>query len=147
MDIQLRDASTVKTRAGCGQTKHQKYWTYLKVLEDKPEFLQFLNTKIAETPSGEILIRAVDIGPALGEYFAALGETAIHWGLKFSLFTHGIFVSTTTDKEINPKTKKGYLLLRIRRSTANDKLSEELTKYLEPSGEPNTDQTIEHCFV
>ncbi len=146
MDIQLRDASSIKTKAGCGQTKHQKYWTYLKVLEEKPEILEFLFKNIDESPSQEILVRARDMAPSMGTYFETLGETALHWGLKFSLFTHGIYVTTTTDKEINPKTGKGYLLLRMRRAKPTDKLSEELSKYLEPA-EPGVDQEISHCFV
>jgi hypothetical protein len=146
MDITLRDASSIKTKAGCGQTKHQKYWTYLKVLEEKPEILEFLFKNIDESTSKEILIRARDMAPSMGTYFEALGETALHWGLKFSLFTHGIYVTTTTDKDVNPKTGKGYLLLRMRRAKPGDKLSEELSKYLEPA-EPGTEQEVSHCFV
>lgn len=146
MDIVLRDASSIKTKAGCGQTKHQKYWTYLKVLQEKPEIVEFLLKNIDESPDKEILVRARDMAPSMGTYFETLGETALHWGLKFSLWTHGIYVSTTTDKEINPKTGKGYLLLRMRRPKPGDKLSEELTKYLEPK-ETGTDQEISHCFV
>ena len=100
MDIPIQDASAIKLRAGCGQTKHQKYGTYLKALEEKPDVLTYLFENIDKNPGGEILIRAIDMGPPLGDYFKTLGETAIHWGLKFALFTHGIFVSTTTDKEI-----------------------------------------------
>ncbi len=147
MEIPIQDASTIKPKAGCGQTKHQKYGAYLDVLNEKPDILSYLFEKIDENPNGEILIKALDMGPALGPYFEKLGETAIHWGLKFALFTHGIFVSTTTSKEINPATGKGYLLLKMRRPKASDELSEGLSKYLEPPGEPNPDTTVDQCEI
>lgn len=145
MNIPIQEVSTQKERSRCGQTKHQKYGTYLKILEDKPEILTFLFEQIDKNPSGEILVKALDMAPAMGPHFEKLGETALHWGLKFSLFTHGIFVSTTKSKDINPKTSDGYLLLRMRRAKADDVLSEGLTKYLEPSGEHDTDTKIEEC--
>ncbi len=145
MEIPLQGAEVLRERARCGQTKHQKYGTYLNVLEEKPEILAFLLEKIDENPRGEILVKAVDMAPAMGPNFEKLGETALHWGLKFSLFTHGIFVSTTKSKEINPKTNDGYLLLRLRRAKAGDVLSEGLTKYLESAGEPDPDNPVEQC--
>ncbi len=147
MQIPIQDASTVKTRAGCGQTKHQKYGTYLKALEDKPDILEYLFENIDKNPDGEILVKAIDMGPALGPYFEKLGETAIHWGLKFALFTHGIFVSTTRSKEKNPKTNEPYVLLRLRRAKAEDVLSEGQAKYLEPPGVPDVGSPVDQCQV
>ena len=147
MEIQIQDPSVIKSRAGCGQTKHQKYGTYLDALTEHPDILTYLFEKIDENPSGEILVRAVDMAPPMGPHFSTLGETAIHWGLKFALFTHGIFVSTTKSKEINSKTGEGYLLLRLRRAKADDELSEGLAKYLEPPGEPDVDKPVDQCQV
>ena len=147
MDIPLQDTTVLRERSKCGQTKHQKYGTYLKVLEDKPEILTYLFEQIDKNPRGEILVKALDMAPAMGSHFEKLGETALHWGLKFALFTHGIFVSTTTSKDINPKTNSGYLLLRLRRAKAGDVLSEGLTKYLEPAGEHDADAPVEQCGI
>jgi hypothetical protein len=147
MEIPIQDASTIKSRAGCGQTKHQKYGAYLDVLKEKPDILTFLFEQIDKNPSGEILVKAVDMGTALGPYFEKLGETAIHWGLKFAFFNHGIFVSTTKSKETNPNTGTGFLLLRLRRAKPDDELSEGLAKYMEPPGEPDPDAKIAECPI
>lgn len=145
--IPIQETSVLKERTKCGQTKHQKYGTYISVLDEKPAILEYLLGKIDENPSGEILVKALDMAPAMGPHFEKLGETALHWGLKFALFTHGIFVSTTKSREINPKTNDGYLLLRLRRAKAGDVLSEGLAKYLEPSGEPDQDNPAEQCGI
>jgi|SRR3990167_10163724 len=147
MEIPIQDASTIKPRAGCGQTKHQKYGAYLDALNEKPDILSYLFEKIDENPSGEILVKAVDMGQPLGPYFETLGETALHWGLKFALFTHGIFVSTTKSKETNPDTGTGYLLLKLRRARHDDTLSEGLAKYIEPPGEPDPDAKVDQCPI
>ena len=147
MEIPIQDVSTIKAKAGCGQTKHQKYGTYLSVLEEKPEILTYLFEQIDKNQTGEILVKALDMAPAMGTHFEKLGETALHWGLKFALFTHGIFVSTTKSKEINPKTNDSYLLLRLRRAKAGDVLSEGLTKYLEPADVHDIDSSVEQCGI
>jgi len=145
--IPIQEASMIKPKAGCGQTKHQKYGAYLKALEDHPDVLPYLLDNIRKSPNKEILVKAVDMGPALGPYFETIGETAMHWGLKFALFIHGIYVSTTTSKEINPKTNKGYLLLRMRESKEGDVLSPELTKHLEPADTEHPGQEVEQCGI
>ena len=145
--IPIQDESVIKPRAGCGQTKHQKYGAYIKALEDHPDILPYLLKHIDESPNNEILVKAVDMGPALGPYFETIGETAMHWGLKFALFMHAIFVSTTTSKEINPKTNKGYLLLKLRRAKPDDVLSPELAKHLEPADATNPDHEVEQCGI
>ncbi len=147
MQIPIQDAASIKTRAGCGQTKHQKYGMYLKVLEEKPEILEYLFENIDKDPNGEILVKAIDMAPEMGIYFEKLGETALHWGLKFALFTHGIFVSTTKSKDKNPTTNDHYLLLRMRRARSDDILSEGLAKYLEHPGEPDVGSPVEQCSV
>lgn len=147
MEIPIQDVSTVKPRLGCGQTKHQKYGAYIEALIEHPDVVPYLLDNIDKNPSGEILVKALDMGPALGPYFEKLGETAIGWGLKFALFTHGIFLSTTKSKEINPKTGEGYLLLKLRRAKHDDELSEGLRKYIEPPGEPDSDAKVEQCPV
>ncbi len=147
MEIPIQDVSTVIGKSRCGQTKHQKYGAYMKILEEKPEILEFLFENIDKSPNQEILIKAVDIAPELGPHFKELGETAIHWGLKFSLYIHGIFLSTTTSTDKNPKTGKGYLLLRLRRSRPTDKLSEELSKHLEPADSPDVGSSADQCAI
>jgi hypothetical protein len=147
MNIPIQEATVLRERAKCGQTKHQKYGTYLDALKEHPDILPYLFEQIDKNPNGEILVKAVDMAPALGPNFEKLGETAIHWGLKFSLFTHGIFVSTTKSRDINPKTNDGYLLLRLRRAKAGDVLSEGLAKYLEPPGEPDSGQPVDQCGI
>lgn len=145
--IPIQDASTVRSRAGCGQTKNQKYGAYLDALEEHPDIVPYFLKNIDENPKGEILVRAVDVAKELGPYFEKLGETAIGWGLKFAFFTHGIFLSTTTDKELNPDTGKGYMLLKLRRPGPKDELSESLRKYLEPAGEPDPDKEVIQCVT
>ena len=145
--IEIQDASVIKPRAGCGQTKHQKYGAYLKPLEDHPDILPYLLDNIDKDPNKQILIKAVDMGPALGRYFETVGETAMHWALKFVLFIHGIYISTTTSTEINPKTNKGYLLLKMRRAKPGDELSEELRKHLEPTEMVSSDQEVQQCAI
>lgn len=147
MNIPIQGTDVLKEKTKCGQTKHQKYGAYLKALEDKPEILVYLLEQIDKSPGGEILVKAVDMAPEMGSHFEKLGETALHWGLKFALFTHGIFVSTTKSKEINPRTNDGYLLLRLRRAKAGDVLSEGLTKYLEPKDEHDPDSPVEQCGI
>jgi hypothetical protein len=147
MNIPIQETSVLRERSKCGQTKHQKYGTYLDALKEHPEILTYLFEQIDKSPNGEILVKALDMAPALGPHFEKLGETALHWGLKFSFFTHGIFISTTKSKEINPKTNDGYLLLRLRRAKADDVLSEGLTKYLEPAGEHDIDSPVEQCGI
>lgn len=145
MEIPIQDVSTVKPRSGCGQTKHQKYGAYLDALNEHPDIVPFLLDNIDQNPNKEILVKALDMGPALGPYFEKLGETAIGWGLKFALFTRGIFLSTTKSKEINPNTGEGYLLLKLRRAKHDDELSEGLRKYIEPLGEPDADKSVDQC--
>ena len=145
--IPIQDVSAIKPRSGCGQTKHQKYGAYLDALEENPEIVPYFLKNIDENPKGEILVKAVDIGIELGPHFEKIGETAIGWGLKFALFTHGIFVSTTTSKEINPKTGKGYMLLKMRRPKHDDELPEGLRRYLEPADEPDPDKELIQCVT
>lgn len=145
--IPIQDTSAIKPRAGCGQTKHQKYGAYLGALKDHPDIVPYLLRNIDENPKGEILVKAVDIGPALGPYFETLGENAIQWGLKFALFTYGIFASTTKSKEINPKTNDGYMLIRLRRAGPKDELPEGLSRYLEPQESPDASQDVTQCGI
>ena len=145
MEIPLQGAEVLREKAKCGQTKHQKYGSYLDVIKERPDVVQYLLKNIDESPKKEILVKAVDIAKELGPYFEKLGETAIGWGLKFALFTKGVFVSTTKIKDINPATGQGYILLRMRRPKAEDVLSEGLRKYLEPVGEPDPDKPIDQC--
>lgn len=147
MNIPIQDVTALRPGAGCGQTKHQKYGAYLDILKERTDVVPYLLKNIDENPKGEILVKAVDIAQELGPYFEKLGETAIGWGLKFALFNHGIFVSTTKSKEINPDTGQGYMLLRLRRPKADDVLSEGLRKYLEPIEEPDPDKPVEQCQV
>ena len=143
--ITIQDVSTAKYGTRCGQTKHQKYGDYIKILEDKPEIVPYLLENIDKSSNGEILIKAVDMATELGPRFDKLGENAIHWGLKFALFMRGIFVRSTRGNDINPKTGEHYMILRMRRSLPTDVLSTELTKYLEPPGEPNQEEKIVQC--
>jgi hypothetical protein len=147
MNIPIQETTVLRERSGCGQTKHQKYGAYLDALKEHPEVVPYLLKNIDESPNGEILIKAIDIAKELGPYFGKLGETAIGWGLKFALFTEGVFVSTTKSKEINPDTGQGYMLLRMRRPKQDDVLSEGLRKYLEPAGEPDPDKPVDQCSV
>ena len=146
--IPIQDASAVKVGSRCGQTKHQKYGEYIEILASKKaEIVDFLLENIDKSPNNEILIKAVDIAKELGPRFEKLGENAVHWGLKFALFMHGIFVRTTRAAEINTKTGECYLLLRMRRSKEGDVLSPELTKYLEPIGDPTQDEKVIQCVT
>lgn len=147
MEIPIQDRTMLKAGSECGQTKTQKYGAYLDALKDHPDVVPYLLTNIDENPNKEILVKAVDIAKELGPYFEKLGETAIGWGLKFALFTEGIFVSTTKSKEINPNTGQGYMLLRMRRPKHDDVLSEGLRKYLEPAGEPDADKSVGQCTI
>jgi hypothetical protein len=144
-NIPIQETTVLIPGSGCGQTKHQKYGAYLNALKEHPDIIPYLLKNIDENPNREIIVKALDIAKELGPYFEKLGETAIGWGLKFSLFTEGIFVSTTKSKEINPATGEGYMLLRMRRPKADDVLSEGLRKYLEPSGEPDSDKPVDQC--
>lgn len=145
MNIPIQEASTIKEKSGCGQTKHQKYGAYIDALREHQDIVPYLLNNIDANPNGEILVKAVDIAKELGPYFEKLGETAIGWGLKFALFTEGIFISTTKSKEINPATGEGYMLLRMRRPKHDDVLSEGMRKYIEPPGEPDTDKPVDQC--
>jgi hypothetical protein len=147
MNIPIQETTMIRQRAGCGQTKHQKYGAYIDILKERNEVVPYLLENIDKSPNGEILIKAVDIAKDLGPYFEKLGETAIGWGLKFAFFNHGIFLSTTKSKEINPDTGEGYMLLRLRRPKHDDVLSEGLRKYLEPSGEPDPDRPVDQCNI
>lgn len=147
MLIPLQETTVLRAGSGCGQTKHQKYGAYLDAIKEHPDVVPYLLKNIDENPKKEILIKAVDIAKELGPYFEKLGETAIGWGLKFALFTEGIFVSTTKSKEINPSTGQGYMLLRMRRPKHDDVLSEGLRKYIEPPGEPDPDKPVDQCQI
>jgi len=110
------------------QTDQQKYNKYINALIERPDIVAYLKQKIEESPNKEIIVKAIDVARELGPYFENLRETDLFLGLTYSLFTHGIVVSTTTGKDINPKTGRGCYLLRMRIAKPGDKLS---TKYFD----------------
>ncbi len=110
------------------ETDQQKYNKYINALIERPDIIAYLKQKIEESSNKEIIVKVTDVARELGPYFENLKETDLFLGLTYSLFIHGIVVSTITGKEINPKTGKGCYLLRMRNATPEDKLP---TKYFE----------------
>jgi len=51
----------------------------------------------------------------LGPNFEKLGEENIYWGLKIALVPYNIFASRHLSIDINPATKKRYILLKLSR--------------------------------
>lgn len=96
------------------QTDQQKYNKYINALIERPDIVAYLKQKIEESQNKEIIVKVVDVARELGSHFENLKEADLFLGLTYSLFAHGIVISTHTGKDINPKTGKGYLLLKMR---------------------------------
>lgn len=131
IEIPILEMSDVKTRSRCGKTKSEKYGAYLRAVDES--LITWIFENIDASPTGKLLIKVVDMAKQLGPEFEQLKETSIFWGLKFALWHHGISCSTTTHKEINPVTRKHYMIIIMRRSKAGDKLPDSLASDLEPA--------------
>jgi hypothetical protein len=145
INIPLRSTEDIRIRAHCGKTKHEKYGAYLDVLREHPEIINYLLDSIDQSKGGEILVRAVDMAKALGSDFEELSETTIYWSMRFALFYYGIWLSTKSDKEINSKTGKNYMLLRMRIAKPDDKLSADQAQYYEAEYKTEVEEELKVC--
>lgn len=123
MAIPLVEAEEVRTGRG-GKTKGEKYGKYAVAIE---KHVPWIKEQIAES-DGVIRLKALDMAKEMGGEFAKKTPTSIYWGLKYTLFQHGIVVDTGTHKS-------GDKLLIMRFGTEEDKLPPSLSKYLEPAEE------------
>lgn len=133
LEIPILEMSDVKSRSRCGKTKAEKYGAYMRAVEGP--IVKWVFANIDASPNGKLLVKVVDMGKALGPEFESLKEISVYWGLKFALWHHGISCSTTTHKDINPETRKHYMIAIMRRSKTGDKLPDSLASDLEPGPE------------
>jgi hypothetical protein len=117
MTIQLVDADAMKTgRGGGGKAKGQKYAKYRLAIQ---KIVPFLKENIKA--NGTIRAKTEDIKKEMGSEFVTKHTTSIYWGLKYSLFQEGIWVTTG-------KHTDGSDVLVMRLALPDDKLPESLTK-------------------
>ena len=95
--------------------KVEKYENFKEVLRTNQDIVRYISKQISEAPHGEIFVKATDMGKNLGPNFEKLEEESIYWGLKIALVPYGIFASRHLSIEINPATKKRYVLLKLSR--------------------------------
>lgn len=117
MSIQLVEPNDMRTgRGGGGKAKGQKYAKYRLAAQKIVPFLKE-SIKAKET----IRVKTDDIKKEMGKDFTSKHTTSIYWGLKYSLFQEGIWVTTG-------KHTDGSDVLVLRDATPEDKLPDSLTK-------------------
>lgn len=118
-----------------GRTKGEKYGKYAAVAT---RILPDIEALIDASKDGKVRLKNIDVAKEMGADFAKKNPTSIYWGLKFVLFSHGIYVDTGTHTS-------GEKLLVMRRATKEDILPPSLAKYLEVGEEdmpdPEEDKT------
>ncbi len=128
MALQAIDIGDVKS-GRAGRTKGEKYGKYATTV---PRILPDIEALIDASKDGKVRLKNIDVAKEMGADFAKKNPTSIYWGLKFVLFSHGIYVDTGTHTS-------GEKLLVMRRATAEDKLPPSLAKYLEVDEEDMPD--------
>lgn len=119
ISIPLFDAEDMKVGRGGGRRGGgQKYSKYAAAIEGS---IGFLKDSIAGSRDGTIRVRVADLAKQMG--LTGKHETSIYWGLKYTLFQRGIFVTTGKTKADEP-----VLIMRIRRE--GDTLPASLAKHL-----------------
>lgn len=118
MSIQLVEPDDMRTGrgGGKGKVKGQKYAKYRLAVQKIVPFLKE-SIKAKET----IRVKTDDIKKEMGKDFTSKHTTSIYWGLKYSLFQEGIWVTTG-------KHTDGSDVLVLRDATPEDKLPDSLTK-------------------
>lgn len=117
MPIQLVEVDEMRTgRGGGGKAKGQKYAKYRLAIHKIAPFLKE-NIEAKET----IRVKTDDLKKEMGGEFATKHATSIYWGLKYTLFNEGIWVTTG-------KHTDGSDVLVMRSATPEDKLPDSLTK-------------------
>lgn len=117
MVIELVEVTEMKIgRGGGGKTKGEKYSKYRVTIQ---KIVPFLKENIEKKET--IRLRVDDIKKEMGNDFAKKHATSIYWGLKYSLFQEGIWVTTG-------KHNDGSEMLVMRTATSEDKLPDSLTK-------------------
>lgn len=120
MSLIAIDITEVKS-GRAGRTKGEKYGKYAATV---PRILPDIEALIDASKDGKVRLKNSDVAREMGADYAKKNSTSIYWGLKFVLFSHGIYVDTGTHTS-------GEKLLVMRRATKEDKLPPSLAKYLE----------------
>lgn len=120
MSLIAIDITEVKS-GRAGRTKGEKYGKYAATV---PRILPDIEALIDASKDGKVRLKNSDVAREMGADYAKKNSTSIYWGLKFVLFSHGIYVDTGTHTS-------GEKLLVMRRATKEDRLPPSLAKYLE----------------
>lgn len=115
------DINEIRTGRGGGRGKGTKYGKYANAIAP---YIDQLKELIEESKDGLVRLKSDDVKKQMGGEFTTKHPTSIYWGLKYSLFQKGIWV--TAGKHIS-----GSDLLVIRETTPEDKLPDSLTKIRE----------------
>jgi hypothetical protein len=117
MVIELVEQNEMRTgRGGGGGKGAGKYSKYRLAIQ---KIVPFLKESIEA--NGTIRAKTEDIKKEMGGEFAKRHGTSIYWGLKYSLFHEGIWVTTG-------KHNDGSEVLVMRDATPEDKLPDSLLK-------------------
>lgn len=117
MSIQLVEPDAMRTGRGGGKRgKGEKYAKYKVAIQKIAPFLKE-NIEKKET----IRVKTDDLKKEMGGEFATKHATSVYWGLKYTLFNEGIWVTTG-------KHTDGSDVLVMREATPDDKLPDSLTK-------------------
>ena len=121
MAIELVEVSEMRTgRGGGGKGKAgQKYAKYRMGIQNVLPFLKE-NIESSET----IRMKVDDFKKEMGKDFVNKHGTSIYWGLKYTLYNEGIWVTTG-------KHKDGSDMLVMRAATSDDVLPDSLKKGLD----------------
>lgn len=117
MSIQLVEPDAMRTGRGGGKRgKGEKYAKYKVAIQKIAPFLKE-NIEKKET----IRVKTDDLKKEMGGEFATKHATSVYWGLKYTLFNEGIWVTTG-------KHTDGSDVLVMRSALPDDKLPDSLAK-------------------
>jgi len=125
MAIELIEVDEMRTGrgGGKGKVKGQKYAKYRLAVQ---KIVPFLKENIEKKET--IRVKVDDLKKEMGKDFTSKHATSIYWGLKYSLFQEGIWVTTG-------KHTDGSDVLVMRDALPEDKLPDSLTKGVNKEGD------------
>ena len=124
MDIKLFEPEDMKTGRGGGKKGTGE--RYAKYKNAVAPHVAFLKEGIGMAKDGSIRVRVADMAKAMG--MTGKHDTSIYWGLKYTLFSEGLVVTTGQTKDNEP-------VLIVREKKEGDQLPASLTKHLGGAGE------------
>lgn len=132
MTIPLIEANEIIT--GRGGKKKGYGIKYAKYKNAIVPHVEFLKDEVAKSKDGNIRILVTDLAKILN--MTGKHETSIYWGLKYTLFSEGLVVTTGQTKNNEP-------VLIMREKKYDDVLPASLTKTTETTEEDEIDENTE----